>query len=147
MSKMTCAGHTAKISFDEAQGVFVGTVVGQIGLVFSGTNVEQLRREFKRLLDVKNAVPSPKKTIDLQATKKRNEQLRAKTLKHFAAAAAATSQLSLVNSKSVVPKCPHCKEAVTQLVWVGMGGLINENRLLVCPKCHSILGYGLTNYF
>ncbi len=44
----------------------------------------------------------------------------------------------------VYPKCPHCKEKLTEILAKTEGtGLIGKDQILMCPHCQSFLGYGM----
>jgi len=52
MNTMTHGGHTARIEFDERDGIFVGRVLGLRGIIsFHGETVAELRREFAVAVD------------------------------------------------------------------------------------------------
>ncbi len=42
-----------------------------------------------------------------------------------------------------VPRCPHC-QADLSVVWVKIKGfgLIEQQKILMCPHCRAVLGYG-----
>jgi predicted HicB family RNase H-like nuclease len=47
MNTMTHSGYTARIEFDERDGIFVGRILGLRSIIsFHGETVAQLRREF-----------------------------------------------------------------------------------------------------
>lgn len=49
---------------------------------------------------------------------------------------------------TVKPKCPSCAKPVERLLSVVLdGGLLNQSNVVVCPHCHTIVGYGKVNYF
>ena len=53
MSKMTCKGYTARVEFDDRDGVFVGRVLGIKAIVgFHGTTVDERRADFKAAIDL-----------------------------------------------------------------------------------------------
>jgi predicted HicB family RNase H-like nuclease len=52
MNTMTHGGYTARIEFDERDGIFVGRVLGLRGIIsFHGETVAELRREFAVAVD------------------------------------------------------------------------------------------------
>ncbi len=52
MNTMTYAGYTARIEFDERDGIFVGRVLGLRSVIsFHGETVSKLRRELKLAVD------------------------------------------------------------------------------------------------
>ena len=52
MNTMTHGGYTARIEFDERDGIFVGRVLGLRSIIsFHGETVAELRREFAVAVD------------------------------------------------------------------------------------------------
>ncbi len=52
MNTMTYQGYTARIEFDERDGIFVGRILGLRSILsFHGETVKQLRSEFKSAVD------------------------------------------------------------------------------------------------
>lgn len=52
MNTMTHAGYTARIEFDERDGLFVGHVLGLRSIIsFHGETVQELRKEFQGAVD------------------------------------------------------------------------------------------------
>ena len=43
-----------------------------------------------------------------------------------------------------IPKCPFCKERLNT-IWIKKKGLgvLEQNQILICPSCESLLGYGV----
>jgi uncharacterized protein with PIN domain len=57
-------------------------------------------------------------------------------------------RLEQTNDPSIKPKCPSCQKAVETLLTKSVkGGIFNESTLILCPHCHTIIGYGKVNYF
>ena len=51
---------------------------------------------------------------------------------------------------AIKPKCPGCKGVVEKLLSIKVSGgffSANQSNVVVCPHCHTILGYGKVNYF
>jgi uncharacterized protein with PIN domain len=51
---------------------------------------------------------------------------------------------------SVKPKCPSCKNVLEKLLSIKVAGgffSANQSNVVVCPHCHTMLGYGKVNYF
>lgn len=43
----------------------------------------------------------------------------------------------------VIPKCPYCKQLLEKVWVISKGlGVIQQQQVIVCPKCESFLGYG-----
>jgi hypothetical protein len=44
---------------------------------------------------------------------------------------------------NVKPRCPHCQLELDEM-WVKSKGLgiVEQQRILMCPHCHAVLGYG-----
>lgn len=52
MNTMTYKGYTARIDFDERDGIFVGRILGLRAIIsFHGETVSDLRREFQAAID------------------------------------------------------------------------------------------------
>lgn len=52
MNTMTYKGYTARIDFDERDGIFVGRILGLRAIIsFHGETVSELRREFQAAID------------------------------------------------------------------------------------------------
>ncbi len=51
---------------------------------------------------------------------------------------------------AVRPKCPSCRNVMEKLLSIHMeAGFFsaNQSTVVVCPHCHTMLGYGKVNYF
>ena len=45
--------------------------------------------------------------------------------------------------KDMVPKCPHCREALHR-VWIKSKGIgiVEQKQIVMCPECECFLGFG-----
>jgi hypothetical protein len=45
--------------------------------------------------------------------------------------------------ESVIPKCPKCEKRL-EVVWLKTKGLglIEQQQIIMCPHCETLLGYG-----
>jgi hypothetical protein len=50
--------------------------------------------------------------------------------------------------ENIVPRCPYCQHRLEK-VWVKKKGLgfWQQQRILICPACESLLGYGSVRFF
>jgi hypothetical protein len=49
---------------------------------------------------------------------------------------------------TVFPKCPHCKHRLDKLWMKPRGtGFIQQQQIIICPKCETFLGYGSIKIF
>ncbi len=46
--------------------------------------------------------------------------------------------------EGTIPRCPFCKERLNT-IWIKKKGLgvLEQNQIIMCPSCESLLGYGV----
>jgi hypothetical protein len=48
---------------------------------------------------------------------------------------------------AVKPKCPSCSKEIEVLLSLPVaGGIVNQNSVIICPYCHTLLRYSKVNY-
>jgi len=59
--------------------------------------------------------------------------------------AKSNSSIDLVEvPEGIIPKCPFCKERL-RTIWIKKKGLgvLEQNQIIICPSCETLLGYGV----
>ena len=61
-----------------------------------------------------------------------------------------TIKVERCDDPAVKPKCPSCRSTFEKLLSIRVkAGFFSANQsdVVVCPNCHTMLGYGKVNYF
>lgn len=48
--------------------------------------------------------------------------------------------MELIERIDIDPRCPHCKETLTQLWFRELRSLLGKRYVYFCPSCRSVLG-------
>lgn len=59
-------------------------------------------------------------------------------------------KVELCDDPAVKPKCPSCRNVMEKLLSIRVASgfwSANQSNAVVCPHCHTMVGYGKLNYF